>query len=129
MANKEDVEAYLLEMGNPYEELGEGIWMIHDEYDNLDNIVVYFDPPLITFRVKLMNVPKSDENRSKLFEHLLRLNATEMVHGAYGIDGESVIIIDTLQSENLDNNEFQASIDALIFALSTHYEELKAYRN
>lgn len=128
MATKEDVEAYLIDMDNPFEEIGENMWMLHDEYDNIDNIMVHLCPPLITFRVKLMNVSDEQEKRAGLFEELLRLNATDMVHGAYGVDGDSVIIIDTLQSENLDYNEFQASVDSLVFGISTHYPILKKYR-
>ena len=127
MATKDDVEAYLLEMGTDYDELGDGVWMIHDEYDQIDNIIVLFSPPIITFRVKLMDVPT--KNQREFFHTLLRLNATDLVHGAYGIDGDSVIIIDTLQSENLDPNEFISSVETLAFAISTHYEELKKFRD
>jgi hypothetical protein len=51
-----------------------------------------------------------------------------MVHGAYGIEGDNVVLIDTLQSENLDFNEFQASLDALLMASTQDYEKLNAFR-
>jgi hypothetical protein len=37
--------------------------------------------------------------------------------------------VDSLQSENLDFNEFQASVEALSMAISTHYPILKGYRD
>ena len=102
------------------------MWIIHDEYDHLENIVVYNDHPVITFRCKLMDVPQG-ARRSEFCEMLLRLNATEMVAGAYGIEDESVVIVDTFQSENLDINELQASIDGMSLAISVHYSVLSQY--
>ena len=66
--------------------------------------------------------------REKLFAELLRLNATDMAHGAYAVDGNAVIIIDTLEAETMDLEELQASIDAIGLALAQHYRSLSAYR-
>ncbi len=123
MKEKADLESYLLELGQPYEEIGDGIYMVHDEVDNVDDIVVSWSPPMVIFRVKLLDLPQGDN--SALLRKLLEINATEMVAGAYGLDGDSVVVTDTLQSENLDYNEFQASIDSLVMAITDHYPVLK----
>lgn len=123
MKEKADLERYLLELGQPYEEIGDGMYMIHDEVDNVDNIVVTWAPPLVIFRVKLLDLPQGDH--AALLRKLLELNATEMVAGAYGIEGDSIVVVDSLQTENLDYNEFQASIDALVMAITVHYPVLK----
>jgi hypothetical protein len=52
-----------------------------------------------------------------------------MIHGAYGIEGNSVALIDTLQSEHLDLNEFQATVDALLSAIAQDYQKLKSFRD
>ena len=52
-----------------------------------------------------------------------------MVAGAYGLEEDNVVIVDTLQSENLDFNEFQASLDAIAMAVREHYEEIKELIN
>jgi hypothetical protein len=44
-----------------------------------------------------------------------------MIHGAYGLEGDVVALIDTLQSEQLDLNEFQATVDALLLAINQDY--------
>ena len=75
------------------------------------------------FHVKLMTIP-ADCDRLRLYEELLRLNATDMVHGAYGLEGNDVIATDTLQGENLDFNEFQASVDSLNLAITAHFRRL-----
>lgn len=121
----EQIEAYMIEAELPFEQVGDGLWLIHDETDYIDNIVLIHNEPVITFRVKLMEAPS--DNRLKLFTRLLELNATSMVAGAFGLEDEAVVIVDTLQSENLDYNEFQAAIDAIALAIREHYEELRTY--
>ena len=51
-----------------------------------------------------------------------------MVHGAYAVDGNSIVIIDTLEAETMDLEELQASIDAIGLALAQHYRSLSAFR-
>lgn len=127
MITNDQIEAYLIETGSPFERVKDGFWLIHDDYDAVDNIVVVHKPPVITFRVKLFDVPPSVAARNELFSHLLRLNATVMIAGAYGLEDDAVVVTDSLQSENLDLNEFQASIDAIAFAVREHYDELKRF--
>ena len=126
MITNDQIEAYLIETGAPFESVKEGFWLIHDDYDAVDNIVVVHNPPVITFRVKLFDIPPAPA-RHELFTHLLRLNGTDMIAGAYGLEDDAVVLTDSLQSENLDYNEFQASVDAIAFAVREHYDELKGF--
>ena len=73
-----------------------------------------------------MDIPKNC-NRQQLFETLLKLNTADMLHGAYGLEGNSVIATDTLQAGNLDLNEFQASIDSLSLCITSHYKQLAQF--
>ena len=120
------IEDYLIRSEFPFEKVDEGFWLIHDEFDQIDNIVIYYSPPVVTFRVKLLNVPDlEDATRLELYEKLLELNATSMVAGAYGLENEAVVVVDTLQAENLDFNEFQASIDSMALAIREHYRPVR----
>ena len=120
----ERIEGYIIDMGLAFEQVQSGLWLIHDEVDYIDNIVVYHNPPVLTFRVKLIDAPE-EKVQAELFKRLLELNATSMVAGAYGLEDGSVVIVDTVQSENLDVNEFQASIDSIALAVREHYAELR----
>lgn len=126
MLAAQDIESYLIQMGVPYEEVGRNTWMIHDEHEMVDNLVVTLNGPVVVFHVKLMDIPDSAD-RQALYEELLRLNTTEMLHGAYGLDGNAVVATDTLQAENLDFNEFQASVDSLSLCITDHYHRLAKY--
>ena len=123
MVTPQDIEGYLIRMGVSYDEIAKSTWMIRDNEDQLDNLVVTLNDPVIVFHVKLMEIPDACD-RLRLYEELLRLNAREMLHGAYGLEGNAVVATDTLQAENLDFNEFQASVDALNLAITTHYRRL-----
>lgn len=119
------IESLIIDLEMPFEQVEEGLWLIHDEVDYIDNIVVYHNFPVLTFRVKLVDLADGEINPA-LFRRLLELNATSMIAGAYGLEDNSVVIVDTIQSENLDANELQGSIDAIALAVREHYSELKA---
>ena len=123
------IEGYLVRAGVSYDVVGDGIWVVHDDIEHVDNIVITLAQPVVLFRVKLMELPKDADQVASLCKRLLELNATSMVAGAYAIEGTSVIALETLQSENLDYNEFQAAIDGLTLAITEHYDELKAYHH
>lgn len=121
------IEDYLLEVSLSSEKVNDGMWVLHDQFDNIDNIVISYEDPIVIFRVKLMESPKN--NKEEFYELLLQLNANSMIHGAYGLEDDHVVIVDTLEAENLDFNEFQASIDAIILAISQDYKKLSKYLN
>ena len=70
-------------------------------------------------------LPKT--GREELYRTLLSLNTTEMMHGAYGLEGEAVVIVHALEMENLDLNEFQAVIDDMSMAVAKHQPQLARY--
>ncbi len=123
MATRDDIEHYLIQMGYPFESLEPHIWIIR----NTANVVVTYEPPIVIFRMKLMEIPTG--RREDFFKLLLELNASHMIHGAYGIEDNNVVLIDTLQSENLDYNELQATLEALLLSSTQDYEKLKAFRD
>ena len=64
----------------------------------------------------------------ELFRQLLEYNARELVHGSYGLEGDHVVLTDTLELENLDFSEFEASFDSITLALASHLATLAPYR-
>lgn len=129
MEHPDLIDAYLVESGLTFEAIADGMWIIHDDVDHVDNIVVTWNPPIVVFRVKLMEAPSAPKARAALFEKLLALNASSMVAGAYALEDDSVIATETLQAENMDLNEFQAAIDGLTLAITEHYEVLKSFHD
>jgi hypothetical protein len=82
---------------------------------------------LVIFRSTLTAAPQTQ--REAFLRLLLELNASEMIHGAYGIEDDVVALIDTLQSEHLDLHAFRATLDALLLTIAQDYQKLKAFRD
>jgi hypothetical protein len=124
MKSREDIESYLMKIGLPYDQLGPEMWNIRPEGN--ENLLVTIAGPVVVFRVKVMDLPAG--NREPLYAALLTLNATEMVHGAFGVEGQAVVITHALQLENLDYNEFQGAVDDITMAIGKHYPRLSKFR-
>ncbi len=127
MVTREDIESFLLRLELPFQELEEGLWVVGDRQE-ATAVFVNFDPPLLLMRVEVMDAPEDEKLRNGLFRELLELNATDMVHGAYGLDDNAIVLTDSLQLEDLDFSEFQASLESIILALRSHFETLSRYR-
>jgi hypothetical protein len=126
MITEQEIESYMIRMGVTFRELGKQTWVLSDSEELAENLVVSLNEPIVVFHVKLSDIPQQCD-RLHLYEELLRLNASEMLHGAYGLSGNAIVATDTLQAENLDFNEFQASVDALNLAITTHYKRLSGF--
>jgi len=120
------VESYLIGLEIQYEEVAPNAWLVNDETRSLSQVVITTADPVVVIRAKVMEIPK--EHKLELFETLLRLNATDLLHGAYALDGNDVILVDTLESETMDRSELEASLDAVGFALAQHYPVLGKFR-
>ena len=119
MKSAEDVESYLLRIGVAHETVRPGFWLVKTDGPPL---AVSLAGPVLAFRLKVMDLPKT--GREELYRTLLSLNTTEMVHGAFGLEAEAVVIVHALELENLDLNEMQAVIDDMSMAVAKHQPSL-----
>lgn len=129
MVTRDDVQAFLDRLeaaGTSVEELGEGLWKVRSS--EAAEVVVSYAPPVLILRLRVMELPANAARRAELFRQLLEYNAGDLVHGSYGIEGDHVVLTDTLELENLDFSEFEASLDSLTLALATHLGALAPYR-
>jgi preprotein translocase subunit SecA len=123
---KEKLEGYFIELSIPFDNKEENLWIITDEDKGFENVIVALDDQVVTITVKVMSIPSA--GKEAFYENLLKLNATDMIHGAYAIEGDNVMIVDTLEGPTMDLEELQASLDAISLALSQHYPVLAKYR-
>lgn len=125
MAGLEKVETYLMDLGLPYEEVGSNTWLIDDSANGNPPIVVSLAEPVVVIRATVMKVPV--KGTEALFRELLTLNGSGLAHGAYAIEGDDVVLIDTLEYGNMDRSELEASIDAIALALGEHWPRLSSF--
>lgn len=116
------VKNYLIQLNYSitHESEEDGILMIQNENEGIKNLILGIADPILIFEQYVFKINNSNED---LFKQLLQKNR-DMVHGAFVLDetGKKVIFRDTLQLENLDLNELEASINSLSLLLSEYSE-------
>lgn len=131
MVTKDDLESWLDRLtsdGASYFEAGENTWIVHPGGALDLDVVVHYNPPVVLLRVKVMDVPTKNGKGTELNRRLLELNASDLVHGSYGISDGSIVLTEALELSHLDFEEFLASYESMTLALATHLRELTAYR-
>jgi hypothetical protein len=129
MITREDIQSFLdrLDGGSlTVMEIEPNLWLARTTDDA--EVVVHFAPPVAILRVRVMELPASEPRRSELYRQLLEYNARELVHGSYGVEGDHVVLTDTLELADLDYSEFEASFDSITLALASHLGTLAPYR-
>lgn len=118
----EKLESYLLATHIPYEQPNPTTWVLHDPSWEGAQIVVQNTEPLVIFRVKLLDIPQDlpTAKAAALYRYLLELNGTDMLQAAYALEGQALVAVEVMQTENLDQNEFLAAIDSLELAIVDH---------
>jgi len=128
MRTREDIESYLMRSGLSHDSIGDkDMWLVR-EPATTEKIIVSLAGPVVIFRAKVLTL-ESVNQRLELFEALLRINASDMLQGAYGIADDAVVLTAALRLENLDYNEFQGVIDDFSLAFTNHYEQLAVFRD
>jgi len=121
------VRSYVLDLGYTIvkEDSSEGIIIISDESEGINNLVIGCEDPILVMEQFIVEVKT---NNPDIYKNLLQKNR-DIVHGAFVLDesASKVIFRDTLQLENLDLNELEGSINSLSLLLSEYSSELITY--
>ena len=133
MLNKEDIEAFLDRLGaeeSSYKEVEPGLWILKPGGALDFDVVVHYSPPVVVLRVKVMELPKDKVQLADLSRRLLELNASDLVHGSYGIEqnSNSIVLTEALELEHLDYEEFLAAYESMTLALASHLREIGSFR-
>jgi len=133
MVTREDIETFLDRLTTDdsqttFEEVGDGIWRVRPGGALDIEVAVSYSPPVALLRVKVMELPADDGECNKLARRLLELNATDLVHGSYGIADQSIVLTEALELSHLDYEEFLAAYESMTLALASHIREFATYR-
>jgi hypothetical protein len=131
MVTKEDIEGFLIRLdatGASHQDIGPGLWVVKPGGSLDFDIVVSFEPPVLVVSVKVMTVPSDKQLEATLNRRLLELNASDLVHGAYGIEEDAIVMSEALELSHLDFEEFQAAYESITVALASHLREIGTFR-
>jgi len=121
------VKDYLLnlEYNIVQEDTTEELFVVENPDGGIANLIVDCEDPILIIEGLLFEI--SDENPD-IYKSLLIKNR-EIIHGAFTLDesGKKVIFRDTLQLENLDQNELEATLNSLEMLLSEYSEEIISF--
>jgi len=131
MVTREEIEGFLDKLaaeGTSYSELQPGLWIVKPNGEFSFDVVVHYSPPVVVLRVKVMELPTDRKHLASLSHRLLELNASELVHGSYGIERDSIVLTEALELAHLDYEEFLASYEGMTLALASHLRELGSFK-
>ena len=131
MVTHDDIQAFLDRLGQSggsYTEVSEGLWNVRPGGDLDFGLVVHHSPPVVVLRVKVMDLPKDGAKHTGLYRRLLELNASDLLHGSYGIQDNAIVLTEALELAHLDYEEFLASYESITLALASHIRELATFK-
>ncbi len=124
MTHFEKVKQYLQELGYDiaHEDVIDQIYVINAPEDGIQNMIVDCNDPILVIEQYLFDIDSSD---AQVLRALLQKNR-EIIHGAFVLDetGKRLLFRDTLQLENLDLNEVEASINSLKLLMAEYAGEM-----
>jgi len=122
--NFQMVKNYLTDLNYEisFENKEEGIMVIQKESNGVRNLILGVATPILILEQFIFKINNQSE---MIFKSLLQKNR-DIIHGAFVLEetGEKVIFRDTLQLENLDLNELEASLNSLGLLLSEYADKI-----
>lgn len=104
------------------EDTAEELIVVDKEDEGIKNLIIDCEDDILLIEGFLFEVK---EKNPEMLEWLLKENRN-LIHGAFVLDdtGKKVLFRDTLQLQNLDLNEIEASLNSLQLLLSEHMNAL-----
>ena len=131
MLTKDDVESFLMRLGATgasFSEVEPGFWIVRPSEESDLSIAVNYTPPVVLLRIDVMTLPSDGRQSATLTRRLLELNASDLLHGSYGIQDDRIVLTEALELSAHDYEEFLASYESMTLALASHLRELGSYR-
>lgn len=100
-------------------------FIIEKENEGIKNMMIVIAPQILIVEQFLF---RCKNNQQDIYKQLLIKNR-DIVHGAFVLDetGEKVIFRDTLQTENLNENELTATLNSLSLLISEYSTEMISF--
>ena len=82
--------------------------------------------PVLVIQVEIGSVPANTAGHAALFRKLLEFNSQDLLHAAYGVSGDAILLSAALELSNLDPNELEATLADFDLALAEQVSALHA---
>jgi hypothetical protein len=123
--SREDLEVYFQRLGLRYESHEDGTFLVALA-PGQSPVAVRLEPPVVVLEVSIGEAEAEDLGRQvRLLRRLLELNASDLLHASYGLQGSRIVLAAALEADNLDLNELEAALADMGMALSKHVPVLR----
>lgn len=125
MRSVQDVEAYLEKMNRRFTAVDDqpGTFLVHGG-ERMPATALRVDPPIVVLRVHVGDVEGDAAANGELYQKLLTLNATSLLHASFGLEDRKIVLGSALELENLDYNELAAVLDEIDVTLAANVASL-----
>jgi hypothetical protein len=120
----EEVEAQLERLERRYERLDDGTILVRIAPGQAP-AALRLSAPVLVIQVEFGPLPQDAEKQRQMFRKVLELNASDLVHAAYGIASETLVLTAALELVSLDPNELEAVLSDFDLALAEHTRALR----
>jgi hypothetical protein len=125
IGTNEDLEAFLARLERAPQRVDENTFAI-SMGPGRPHVALRLAPPVLVIQVAIGPAPKAPERAGLLFKKLLEFNAQRLLHAAYGLENDTIVLSAALALANLDLNELEAVLADVDVALAEQVPELRA---
>lgn len=122
--SSDDLEAQLGRLGRRYERTPDGTFVVAIG-PNQPPAALLLVPPVLVVQVAIGDAPKDLAVAAPIYKKLLELNASALLHTAFGLENDQIVLAAALELDNLDLNELEAVLSDIDVALSEHVPVLR----
>ncbi|HEY2409530.1 MAG TPA: CesT family type III secretion system chaperone [Polyangiaceae bacterium] len=120
----EDLEGYLSRLERRFERAQDGTYLISMGADR-PLVALRLAPPVLVAQVAIGAPPSDAVKSAALFRRMLEFNAQALLHAAYGLEGDRIVLSAALELRSLDLNELEAVLADLDMALAAQVPVLR----
>lgn len=120
----EDLEGYLAKLDRRFEKLEDGTFLVSMGPGQAP-AALRLAPPVLVAQVRIGPAPKGNTGlEATVFRRLLELNAADLMHASYALEGDEIVLSAALELDGLDLNELEAVLADIGLALGEHVPAL-----
>jgi hypothetical protein len=121
----DDLEAQLGRLGRRYERTPDGTFIL-SLGANQPPAALLMVPPVLVVQVAVGPAPQDVTKAAPIYKKLLELNASALLHAAFGLENDQIVLAAALELDSLDLNELEAVLADIDVALGEHIPLLRS---
>jgi Tir chaperone protein (CesT) family len=124
ISTSDDLEAQLGRLNRRYERTADGTFIVSLGNNNPPAALLLV-PPVLVAQVAIGEAPRDLTAAAPIYKKLLELNASALLHAAFGLENDQIVLAAALELDSLDLNELEAVLADLDVALGEHVPMLR----